>query len=160
MRIIAMTAQWRNLLAMLLVVAVSPLSMCASTVCGITCSFLGATVRGAPLAGPERKVAVGGSVKHDDGMHCHGPADADGRGSGALGNRKGPCHGQKCVPPERVVGPILAERKSAGPTPSVRSEPSAGISQGAPPLVVPHPIPRNFRAGLPGLFPVSETLRI
>jgi hypothetical protein len=159
-RIMAMTAKWRNLLAMLLVFAISPLSMCASTVCSITCSFLGATVRGARLTGPERKVAVRGSVKHDAGMHCHGPADAEGRRSVALGNRRGPCHGEKCVPPEGVVGPTLAERKCTGPTPSVRIEPSAGISQWTPPSVVPHRIPRNFLTGSPGLFAVSGTLRI
>lgn len=159
MRIMAMTAKWRNLLAMLVVFAVSPLSMCASTVCSITCSFLGATVRGARLTGPDRKVAVRSSVKHDAGMHCHGPADADGRRSIAFGNRQGPCHGEKCVPPEGVVRPTLAERKCTDPTPSVRSEPPVG-SQGPPPLAVPHRIPRNFRTGSPGLFAVSGTLRI
>lgn len=159
MHIMAMTARWRSLLAMLLVFAVSPLSMCASTVCSITCSFLGATVRGARLTGPERKVAVRSSVKHDAGMRCHGPADADGRRSVAFGNRKGPCHGEKCVPPQGVVRPTLAERKCTIPTPSIRTEPSAG-SQGPPPLVVPHRIPRNFRTGSPGLFAVLGTLRI
>ena len=155
----AITAKWRSLLAMLLALAVSPLSMCASTVCSITCSVLGATVRGARLTGPERKVAVRSSVKHDAGMHCHGPADADGRCSVAFGNRKGPCHREKCVPPQGVVRPTFAERKCTVPTPSVRTEPSAG-SQGPPPLVVPDRIPRNFRTGSPGLFAASGTRRI
>lgn len=85
----AMTAKWRNLLAVLPVFAVSPLSKCASTARNITCSFHDATIPGPRLIGPERQQAVEVSVKHDPGMLCHGPADSEGAPSLAFRNHQG-----------------------------------------------------------------------
>jgi len=126
-----MIAKCRHLLAMLLVFAVSPLSMCAPTVCNITCSFGGTAVLGPRLIGPERKQAVNGSVKRDAGMHCHGPADSDEAHSAAFRNHRGPCHKEKCLSPEVVVRPALAQGKCAEPTQAISVEASA-ISLGTP----------------------------
>jgi hypothetical protein len=155
----AMTAKWRNLLAMLLVFAVSPLSMCASTACNITCSLDHATIPGPRLIGPERREAVKSSVKHDAGMHCHGPADPDGAHSMGFRNHQGPCHREKCLSPEVVAAPALAQGKCADPTQAIDSEASAAVSPATPSLAVRY-ISRNSRTKLPDVFVVSGILRI
>ena len=155
----AMTAKWRNLLVMLLVFAVSPLSVCASAACNITCSFRDAIIPGPRLSGPERQEAVKGSVKHDAGMHCHGPADADGTHSVAFRNHQGPCHRGECLSPEVVVAPALAQGNCADPTQAIDIEPFAAITPATPPLAVRH-ISRNSRTRLPDVFAVSGVLRI
>ena len=157
--IMAMTAKWRSLLALLLVFAVSPLSMCASTACNITCSFHDATIPGPRLIGPEPQEPVQGSVGHDADMHCHAPADSPGAHSVAFRNHQGPCHREKCLSPEVVVAPTLAQGKSADPTQAIDVEPSAAISPATPSWAACH-LPRNSHTRLPDVFAVSGILRI
>src|SRR5215469_8480655 len=154
----AMIAKCRHLLAMLLVFAVSPLSMCASTVCNITCSLGGTVFLGPRLIGPERKQAVNGSVNRDAGMHCHGPANSDGAHSAAFRKHRGPCHKEKCLAPDVVVRPALAQGKCAQPTQAIRIEPSA-ISLGTPSFAA-RCLSGNSRTRLRDVFAVSGILRI
>lgn len=156
--IMGMIAKCRNLLAMLLVFAVSPLAMCAPTVCSITCSFHEAAVRGPRLIGPGPKGVIG-SVKHPAGMHCHGPANSDGAHSGAFRDHQGPCHKEKCLSPEVVVRPALVQAKYADPTQAIRIEPSAAISVATPSFAA-RPSSRSSRKRLPDVFGVSGILRI
>lgn len=155
----AMAAKWRNLLAILVVFAVSPLSMCASTACNLTCSFHDAAIPGPRLIGPERQQAVEVSVKHDPGILCHGPADSEGAPSLAFRNHQGPCHREKWLSLEVVVAPALAQGKCADPTQAINVQPSAAISPATPSLGVRHRS-RNSRARLPDVFAVSRILRI
>jgi hypothetical protein len=155
----AMRAKWRNLLATLLVFAVSPLSLCASTVCYITCSFHEAALAAPGRIGPERQEAVNGSVKHGAGMHCHGPADSDGAHSAAFRDHQGPCHRQKCLSPEVVVRPALAQGKCADRTPAINIKPAAAISLTTPSFAARR-MSRDSRTRLPDVFAVSGILRI
>lgn len=157
--IMAMIAKCRDLLAMLLVFAVSPLSMCTPTVCSITCSFHEAAVRGSRLIGPDPKEAVIGSVKHPAGMHCHGPANTDGPHSAAFRDHQGPCHKEKCLSPQVVVRPALVQAKYADPTQAIKIEPSAAISLATPSFAAGH-LSRSSRTRLPDVFGVSGILRI
>lgn len=154
----AMRAKWRNLLAMLLVFAVSPLSMCASTVCYITCSFHDAALAGPGRTGRERQEAANGSVKHDAGMHCHGPADSGGAHSAAFRDHQSSCHRQKCVSPEAVVRPVLAQGKCADRAPAI-NKPAAAMSNATPSFAARH-MSRDSRTRLPDVFAVSGILRI
>src|SRR5215472_1473728 len=155
----AMIAKCRDLLAMLLVFAVSPLSMCTPTVCSITCSFHEAAVQGPRLIGPEPKEAVIGSVRHDAGMHCHSRANSDGAHSAAFRDHQGPCHKEKCLSPEVVVRPALVQAKCADPTQAIKTEPSAATSLAAPSFAARH-LSRSARTRLPDVFGVSGVLRI
>ena len=154
-----MTAKWRNLLAMLLVFAVSPFSMCASSVCSITCSFQRSAAPGSRLIGQQSSEAVRGSGQHDARMHCRGPADSEGAHSVTLRNRKDLCHRDKCLSPEVVVGPTFAQRRCTGPTPAVDIDPLAGIPLATPSLVARY-LSSHSRKRLPDGFAVSGILRI
>lgn len=154
-----MIAKCRDLLAMLLVFAVSPLAMCTPTVCGITCSFHEAAVRGPRLIGPESKQAANGSVKHDAGMHCHGPANSDGAHSAAFRDHQGTCYKEKCLSPEPVLRPAVVQAKCADPTQAIKIEPSAASSLATPSFAARH-LSRSSRTRLPDVFGVSAILRI
>jgi hypothetical protein len=153
-----MTAKWRSLLAMLLVFAVSPPSMRASTVCDISCSSREVTVPGSRLNGPAGRPAVTGSVKHDAGMHCHSPADSDESHSAALRNRQGRCHKDKCLSAEVVVIPAFARGKCTRPSQVIPTDLSTV------PLAKPSPARRdispNSRTRLAEVFAASGILRI
>lgn len=152
----AMAVTGRNLLAMLLVIAISPLSLRASAACNITCSFHETTVPG--LTGQLPQGAGRGSVRQDAGMHCRGSADSDGTHRAVFRDHQNPCHQEQCLRPEVLVRSARALGKCADPTQAIEIERSAAASVAA--LVAGPPISRDSRARWPQVFAVSGILRI
>lgn len=153
----AMAVTGRNLLAMLLVLAISPLSLRASAACNIiTCSFHETTAPG--LTGQVPQGAGRGSVRQDAGMHCHGSADSDGTHRAVFRDHQNPCHQEQCLRPEKLVRRARALGKCADPTQAIEIERSAAASVAA--FVAAPPISRDSRARLPQVFAVSGILRI
>jgi hypothetical protein len=157
----ALTSQWRSVLAALLVFAVSPLSTCAQMVCNITCSFHGTMVRDSSLSRPKRNESLPRSVNQSAAMHCHDPANSDGTHPVAFRSHNGACHRDSCVSSEgAAAASVVAQGNwSTAPTDVIAAQLSSAIPLAMPALTGRHRS-RNYCVACPDVLAASGTLRI
>src|SRR5689334_23839585 len=106
----ALTAQWRNALAALLVFAVSPLSMCAQAVCNINCSFHEGNVPNPGLHPPKGDEGQIHSANRSKAIHCHELGNSVRTHPCAFRSRDGSCHGDSCVSLEGAAAASVVAR--------------------------------------------------
>ena len=155
-----MAAKFRNLLIVLVVFAVSPLSVCAQIVCDISCSFQEATVPDSGHKSSKPNQILTTSVNHSTRMHCHEAADADGASSSAFRNLHGACHKDNCASYQIGAVPAIPQGKSStAPAHVIGVEASTVIALATPALVALHRL-RNSRTIFSEVLAASRTLRI
>jgi len=156
----AWTGKWRSFLALWLVFAVSPLSMCAQTVCDLSCSLHETTAYDSGLHKSKGHEALAGSVKRSADMHCHKLSDSPGTHSGAFVDRNGVCHGNNCLLAEVGTAPAAAQVESSNaPARGIGLEALNAIALGNPALTGVHRLPESC-VRCSDAFAVSGTLRI
>ena len=156
----ARTGKWRNFLALWLVFAVSPLSMCAQTVCDLSCSLHETTAYDSGLHKSKGHEALAGSVKRSADMHCHKLSDSPGTHSGAFVDRNGVCHGNNCLLAEVGTAPAAAQVESSNAlAQAAHIQTLNAIALGNPAPTGVHRLPESC-VRCSDAFAVSGTLRI
>jgi hypothetical protein len=147
------TAKWRKVLVLWLGFAVSPLSMCAQTVCDITCSF-----PASPRHSARPEEAFRGSPKGSAGTHCHELAGSGDEHPATFPNPKAACHQDNCITREIRMAPTVAQGKLRA-APLDRIAPPGAVRFATPPVTERHR-PPNPSVKFTAVLAVSEILRI
>lgn len=105
----ALATKWRNLLAALLVFAVSPFSACAQIACNVTCAFHWAGTRAYGLDSPQSKEVSTASARQSAHMHCHDHEDSSGPHCNDFRSGNGSCRRDACASPESDAARVIAK---------------------------------------------------
>lgn len=144
----ALTTKLRNLLAALLVFAVSPFSVCAQIACNVTCSLHSAGEPKSQRKGLNHEEVSADSVQHSDGMRCHHVAERDGVHPEAFLSRDRNCQLENCGVVGAPAAPANAQSErltGQGPWAArlIGGQPSNAIALGVLAPTSPH---RSWRS--------------